>query len=50
MPYDAEAPQNKRCNNARLKALGYQFLYPSYKDGYEALLKAFCRLNSDNID
>lgn len=28
------APQNKRCNNARLNALGYRWLYPSYKDGY----------------
>lgn len=25
---------NKRCNNQRLQALGYQFIYPSYKDGY----------------
>jgi nucleoside-diphosphate-sugar epimerase len=29
-----EAPMNKRCNNARLKALGYRFLYPGYRDGY----------------
>jgi nucleoside-diphosphate-sugar epimerase len=28
------APMNKRCNNARLKALGYRFLYPGYRDGY----------------
>jgi len=26
--------QNKRCSNQRLKALGYVFRYPSYKDGY----------------
>lgn len=25
---------NKRCNNQRLKNLGYQFQYPSYKVGY----------------
>jgi nucleoside-diphosphate-sugar epimerase len=30
---------NKRCNNRRLKALGYQFRYPSYKDGYLELIK-----------
>lgn len=25
---------NKRCDNSRLKARGYQFIYPSYKEGY----------------
>lgn len=30
--------QNKRCCNARLKALGYRFRYPSYRDGYKTLL------------
>lgn len=34
----ATAGQNKRCNNSCLKALGYQFRYPSYKDGYLALI------------
>jgi len=29
---------NKRCSNARLKALGYRFHYPSYQDGYLELL------------
>lgn len=29
---------NKRCNNARLKALGYDFRYPGYKEGYGELL------------
>jgi nucleoside-diphosphate-sugar epimerase len=28
------AAQNKRCSNARLSALGYKFLFPSYRDGY----------------
>lgn len=27
--------QNKRCSNALIKALGYTFLYPSYKQGYQ---------------
>ena len=31
---ESDAEQNKRCNNARLKALGYRFLFPSYRDGY----------------
>ena len=30
---------NKRCNNQRLKALGYKFLYPGFKDGYLELIK-----------
>lgn len=34
-----EASMNKRCRNARLKALGYRFLFPSYKDGYGERLK-----------
>jgi nucleoside-diphosphate-sugar epimerase len=29
---------NKRCSNNRLKALGYNFQYPSYKDGYLELI------------
>jgi nucleoside-diphosphate-sugar epimerase len=29
---------NKRCDNRRLKALGYKFHYPSYKEGYLELI------------
>ena len=29
---------NKRCRNARLRASGFRFRYPSYKEGYAALL------------
>jgi nucleoside-diphosphate-sugar epimerase len=32
----ADALQNKRCNNARLTALGYRLLYPGYRDGYRS--------------
>jgi len=32
------APMNKRCNNQRLKALGYQFHYPSFREGYLPLI------------
>ena len=31
--------QNKRCRNQRLKALGYRFMYPSYRDGYLPLVR-----------
>jgi len=36
---DDHCVMNKRCNNQRLKALGYQFRYPGYKDGYLGLIK-----------
>ncbi len=29
---------NKRCSNARLRAAGYQFRYPTFRDGYRSLL------------
>lgn len=38
-PVDNNTTMNKRCNNQRLKALGYRFFYPSYKDGYALLIK-----------
>ncbi|HLD49743.1 MAG TPA: SDR family oxidoreductase, partial [bacterium] len=36
---DLSAIKGKRCSNKRLKELGYQFKYPTYKEGYEAILK-----------
>jgi nucleoside-diphosphate-sugar epimerase len=36
---DNHAVMNKRCSNRRLRALGYKFLYPSFKDGYLELIK-----------
>ncbi len=43
--YAALAPQdselrggNRRCSSARLQALGYRFLYPSYREGLPTLL------------
>jgi nucleoside-diphosphate-sugar epimerase len=29
---------NKRCSNKKLRSLGFQFKYPSFKEGYSALL------------
>ena len=37
-PRDPEAALNKRCRNDRLKGLGYTFLFPSYREGYEDML------------
>ena len=31
---------SKRCRNARLRASGFQFRYPSYREGYAALLRS----------
>ena len=31
---------DKRCNNARLHATGYSLLYPTYREGYAAMLQA----------
>jgi nucleoside-diphosphate-sugar epimerase len=42
-PAPAEAPArggDKRCNNARLRATGYALLYPTYREGYAAMLAA----------
>lgn len=35
---------NKRCSNTRLRASAYRFRYPSYREGYRALL------NSTDVD
>ncbi|RCU51060.1 SDR family NAD(P)-dependent oxidoreductase [Corallincola holothuriorum] len=34
----ADATQNKRCRNQRLLDAGYQFIYPSYRQGYQAVI------------
>lgn len=31
---------NKRCRNAKLLASGYQFTYPTFRDGYEELIRS----------
>lgn len=39
-PYDPAAPPTgKRCDSARLRASGFAFAYPSYREGYAALLR-----------
>jgi nucleoside-diphosphate-sugar epimerase len=35
---DDRRPSSKRCRNDLLLASGYRFLYPSYRDGYAAIL------------
>lgn len=36
----SRAPGSKRCKNARLLASGYEFRYPSFRDGYAELIDA----------
>ncbi|AFR27009.1 NAD-dependent epimerase/dehydratase family protein [Arthrobacter sp. Rue61a] len=31
-------PGDKRCSNARIRATGFEFTFPTYKEGYRALL------------
>lgn len=32
---------SKRCSNERLRSLGYDFAYPTYRKGYRAAIDAF---------
>ncbi|WP_255196957.1 SDR family oxidoreductase [Halorarius litoreus] len=32
---------SKRCSNARLRELGYEFAYPTYREGYRAAVDAY---------
>jgi nucleoside-diphosphate-sugar epimerase len=32
---------SKRCSNARLRDLGYEFAYPTYREGYRAAIDAY---------
>ena len=34
-----EQASGKRCRNTKLKSLGFEFLYPTFREGYESLLK-----------
>lgn len=36
---ESPRPANKRCSNARLKATGYRFQYPTFREGYAAVLE-----------
>ena len=35
---EATRRANRRCSNKRLRDLGYEFIYPTYRDGYEDML------------
>lgn len=39
-PGAADAGRNKRLSNERIAALGYRFLFPDYRSGYAAVLRA----------
>jgi nucleoside-diphosphate-sugar epimerase len=38
-PYAGNPRGNKRCRNARLRASGYQLQFPSYREGYESIIR-----------
>ena len=38
-PGEPNAPQNKRCSNQLLRNAGYQFRYPSFREGYLGILQ-----------
>ena len=39
-PGDARS-LNKRCRNARLRQSGYAFTYPTFREGYREIVRAF---------
>jgi nucleoside-diphosphate-sugar epimerase len=36
---------SKRCSNDRVRKLGYNFQYPTYREGYRAAIDAYCGTN-----
>ena len=38
---------NRRCSNARLLSTGYEFIYPTYREGYRAVLEQWKGEESD---
>ncbi len=36
---------NKRCRNTLIKQAGYQFVYPTYREGYASILEKYCKVN-----
>ena len=40
-PPESATNLNKRCRNARLRNTGYQFRYPSFREGYPDIIRAF---------
>ena len=37
----ARIAANKRCSNAKLRELGYEFTYPTYREGYREAIEAY---------
>jgi nucleoside-diphosphate-sugar epimerase len=42
-----QTPSNKRCRNALLRESGFRFLYPSFRDGYPDIIRAFLAARAD---
>ena len=39
---------SKRCSNGRLRSLGYEFRYPTFREGYRAAVEAYLAANDDS--
>ncbi|MFC3478378.1 SDR family oxidoreductase [Halobacterium litoreum] len=42
-PAERRLKTSKRCSNARLRELGYEFAYPTFREGYREAVEAFRR-------
>jgi nucleoside-diphosphate-sugar epimerase len=42
-PAERRLRTSKRCSNERLRTLGYEFAYPTFREGYRAAVEAFRR-------
>jgi len=42
-PAERRLRTSKRCSNDRLRELGYEFVYPTFREGYRAAIDAFRR-------
>jgi len=42
-PAGGRARTQKRCSNDRLRSLGYEFEYPTFREGYRSAVEAHCR-------
>ena len=43
---DSDANLNKRCRNARLRETGFDFTYPTFRDGYAPIVEHFLQTRS----
>jgi nucleoside-diphosphate-sugar epimerase len=47
-PAERRILTSKRCSNDRLRSLGYEFAYPTFREGYRAAVEAYAAANGDS--